>query len=111
VRGCYRRCGARGTITVVVGWSRSGLVSFLFRSLSPSKVRSARYHAVCGSGGVHCGRGSGRFGRVSLCLRRVREVSADILVAGTDLVLRFANPEADDWEHFLGASLMSDVLA
>jgi hypothetical protein len=32
------------------------------------------------------------------------EVLTDVLVAGTDLVLRLTNAEADDWEHCLGPS-------
>jgi hypothetical protein len=32
------------------------------------------------------------------------EISMDVLVSGTKLVLRLANAAADGWEHFLGPS-------
>jgi hypothetical protein len=67
LRGCYRQFGVRGVMTDVmiagsagVGWSRGGLVTFLFRSLSLSKVGSARYDAVWVRGVDRCGRGSER---------------------------------------------------
>jgi hypothetical protein len=41
-----------------VGWSRGGLVVFLFRSLSLSTVGSARYDAVWVRGVDRCGRGT-----------------------------------------------------
>jgi hypothetical protein len=45
--------------SVGVGWSRSGLVSFLFSSLSLSKVGSAGYDAVWVRGVDRCGHGHG----------------------------------------------------
>jgi hypothetical protein len=92
-----------------VGWSRSGLVSFLFRSLSLSlslsKVSSARSHAVCVSDVGRCGRVSERCVHGSLWLYRVREISTYVLVAGSDSVLRLTNTEADGWEYCLIPSI------
>jgi hypothetical protein len=34
-----------------------------------------------------------------------REISTDVLVAGSDLVLRLTNAEADGWKHCLGPSV------
>jgi hypothetical protein len=48
-----------------VGWSRGGLVDFLFRSLSLSKVSSARYDAVWVRGVDRCCRGSERCVHIS----------------------------------------------
>jgi hypothetical protein len=53
---------------------------------------------------IVCGRGSQRFVHATLRRCRVREISTNVLVAGTDLVLRLANAEADSWEHCLGPS-------
>jgi hypothetical protein len=75
----------------------SYLVSYLLRSLS--KVGSSRSDAVCGSGGGRCGRSSERCVHVSLWLCRVMEISTDVLVAGTKLVLRLTNAKADGWER------------
>jgi hypothetical protein len=68
----YRQFGVRGVMTDVMiagsvgaGWSRGGLVAFLFRSLSLSKVGSARYDAVWVRGVDRCGRGSERCVHVS----------------------------------------------
>jgi hypothetical protein len=51
---------------------------------------------------VIVGAGIGCGGRV-VC--RIREISTDVLVAGTNLVLRLTNAEADGWEHCLGPSV------
>jgi hypothetical protein len=48
-----------------VGWSRGGLVAFLFRSLSLSKAGSARYGAVWVRRVDRCGRGSERCVHIS----------------------------------------------
>jgi hypothetical protein len=49
--------------------------------------------AFCGSGGCRYGRGSERFVHVTLWRCCVREISTNVLVAGTKLVLRLANAE------------------
>jgi hypothetical protein len=64
---------------------------------SLSKVGSSTSDAVWGSGSYRCGRGTERFAHVTLWRCCVREISTDVLVAGTELVLRLANAEADGW--------------
>jgi hypothetical protein len=59
---------------------------------------------VCGSGSDRCGRGGEGCVHSSLWRSRFREISTDVLVAGTKLVLRLTNTVTDDWEHCLGPS-------
>jgi hypothetical protein len=65
-----------------VDWSRGGLVSFLFMSLSLSTDGSARYDAVWVRGVDRCGRGSERCVHASYWRCLVGEKGTDVLVAG-----------------------------
>jgi hypothetical protein len=65
-----------------VGWSRDGLVSFLFRSLSLSKVGSAGYDAVWVRGVDRCGRGSECCVHVSYWRCLFGEKGTNVLVVG-----------------------------